>query len=66
MAGVAVALAWWGALSVTGAFDDDTEGTAPVLTLVYGVPFYTALWAAAVGAGYAARQLWGWNRARSR
>jgi hypothetical protein len=46
-------------LSLTGAFNDDTEGTAELLSLVYGVPLFAALWAAAVGAGYLLRGTWG-------
>jgi hypothetical protein len=35
----------------TGAFDDDREGTAVLLTLIFVVPVLVVLWALAVGAG---------------
>ncbi len=64
LAGIAVALALWGLIGLTGGYDDDTEGTAWLLTLVYGVPIYAAMWAAAVGAGYVVSRLWGKTQAR--
>ena len=58
LAGVAVALVAWAAVALAGAFEDDTEGTAAVLSLIYGVSSYAVLWAAAVGAGFLAQSLW--------
>ena len=58
LAGVAVALAIWAVAWYAGAFDDDAEGTAAILSLVYAVPAYALLWAMAVGMGYIARILW--------
>jgi galactitol-specific phosphotransferase system IIC component len=56
-AGVAVALGLYGLTWLTGGFEDDREGTAWILTLVYGVPLYIAFWAGAVGVGYMVRRL---------
>ncbi|HEV3484145.1 MAG TPA: hypothetical protein VG106_01975 [Vicinamibacterales bacterium] len=63
LAGVAVAVGIWAAALLVGAFDDDTEGTAALLSLVYAVPLYALLWATAVGAGYIAHTLWARRRA---
>ena len=58
-AGIGVGLALWGAAVVAGAFEDDPEGTAEVLSLVYGVPLFAIIWAAAVGVGYVLSRAWG-------
>ena len=58
-AGIRVGLAFWGAAFLTGAFEDDPEGTAQALSLVYGVPLLALIWAAAVGVGYVLSRAWG-------
>ena len=63
--GIGVALVIYAAIYLTGGFDDDREGTAWMLTLFYGVPVYALLWAAAVGAGYMLRGLWGRTERRA-
>jgi hypothetical protein len=50
-AGILVMPAVWGLAVATGAFDDDREGTAVLLTLIFVVPVLVVLWALAVGAG---------------
>jgi hypothetical protein len=57
LGGIVLGLAMWAVMSVTGAFEDDREGTAHLLTLIYGVPIYAAAWAAAVGVGYVGQRL---------
>ncbi len=64
MAGIPLALALWAIVLLSGGFDDDTEGTAALLSLVYFVPAYAAAWALAVGAGYVVSRLWGKTRPR--
>ena len=62
-AGIGLGLAFWGAAVLTGSYEDDPEGTAQWLSLVYGVPVFALLWAAAVGAGYVLSRVWGKSRA---
>ena len=61
-AGTGLGLAFWGAAVLTGAFKDDRGGTAPALSLVYGVPLFALPWAAAVGVGYVLSRFWGFAR----
>ena len=61
-AGVGVMVVLWILVWVGGGFDDDPEGTAPFLALVYVVPLYSALWALAVGVGCVVRALLGRRR----
>ncbi len=62
LAGIAVAFVLWAVIAFAGGFEDDTEGTAAVLGLVYVVPLYAALWAGVVGLGYIAQRLLGKRR----
>ena len=64
LAGIAVALALWGLIGLTGGYDDDTQNTSRFLALIFGVPIYAAMWAAAVGAGYVVSRLLGKARPR--
>ena len=57
LVGIPLGLALWAFMLATGAFDDDWEGTSYLLTLVYGVPTFALLWAAAVGVGYLGQRL---------